>query len=63
MTDDKPRAKILVFPTKQPVPSAEECFAKARALMASADETMDLDRKAELLLEAGEWLKLAEAKR
>ncbi|BAT58051.1 hypothetical protein GJW-30_1_00565 [Variibacter gotjawalensis] len=63
MTEDKEKGKILIFPKKDRLPSPEECFAKAKDLMARADAVKDLDRKAQMLREAGEWLKLAETKR
>lgn len=59
--DDK--GKVLKFRSREPEPSEADCYANYRQLMQRADETPNVERKAKLLTEAGEWLQRAEQQR
>jgi hypothetical protein len=63
MSVDDDKGKVVNFPAREPQPSEADCYANYRQLMQRADDTRNIERKAKLLTEAGEWLQRAEQRR
>jgi hypothetical protein len=62
MTDEEQKPdKIVPFPQRRAAGKKADCLAEARRLMMLADNATDLQLRAWLLHDAGEWL--ARAKR
>ncbi|BAT60538.1 hypothetical protein GJW-30_1_03084 [Variibacter gotjawalensis] len=63
MSVDDDKRKAVSFSAREPQPSEADCYANYRQLMQRADDARDIERKARLLSEAGEWLQHAEQQR